>query len=176
LSFIVNHPNLFSESLAPRDIACAKFVTVSFEFHLEETTAKQKKKGKNGSRAWTNHAPTHKAPSEAKSRYKLRSRIRKVDYAESSDGESMEFGISSDELAAPRHGTAETKLIADGKLDGARGSGQPETDLDLLVRAAYHKFLGVKKISNGVRVHQDLDGPSLVDIAPAVWNLRYLQV
>lgn len=53
---------------------------------------------------------------------------------------------------------------------------QPREDVALLIRAAFSKLLGTKKTTLGVRVVRDMPGPSLIDMAPAVFNIRYLQV
>jgi hypothetical protein len=49
-------------------------------------------------------------------------------------------------------------------------------DILLLIKVALHKLLGVKRRIGGVRILKASTSPSLIDIAPAVWNLRYLRV
>lgn len=48
-------------------------------------------------------------------------------------------------------------------------------DISLLVSVALHRLIGVKKIIQGARTTRNLS-LSLIDIAPAVWNLRHLRV
>lgn len=69
-----------------------------------------------------------------------------------------------------------TQITPPSTQDGSIPEAQDyRGDVSLLVKAALNKLLGVKKITPGVRVARDLAGPSLIDIAPAVWNIRYLQ-
>jgi hypothetical protein len=49
-------------------------------------------------------------------------------------------------------------------------------DVALLIKAAFSKLLGLKKTTPGVLVMRNFASPSLMDIAPGVWNIRYLQV
>jgi hypothetical protein len=56
------------------------------------------------------------------------------------------------------------------------GPEELSTDVAMLIKAALNKLLGIKKVTPGVRVARDLTGPSLMDIAPTVFNIRYLQV
>jgi hypothetical protein len=176
MSFIVNHPDLCSESLAPTGVACAKFDSVRFDFHLEEKTVKRKKGRKRRPRTCRNHTPRDETQSEVKSRYLLRNAIRKVDYAESSDSNVGDSSTPSDDPAATRRHTVGGRAMAHHGRNSTAGANPSPEGLDLLVRAAFHRFLGSKRTGNGVKFQQDFDGPSLVDIAPAVWNLRYLQV
>ncbi|KAL1878562.1 hypothetical protein VTK73DRAFT_7827 [Phialemonium thermophilum] len=62
---------------------------------------------------------------------------------------------------------------------GEKGENLREPVLDgevrTLILAAMHKIFGVKRKIQGVRIKGYLMNPCLVDIAPAVWNIRYLQ-
>ncbi|KAK3951055.1 hypothetical protein QBC32DRAFT_393383 [Pseudoneurospora amorphoporcata] len=54
-------------------------------------------------------------------------------------------------------------------------SKEEQKKMALFLDVALRKLLGVKHTSPGVKVTEDTQLPSLIDIAPAVWNLRYLQ-
>jgi hypothetical protein len=59
------------------------------------------------------------------------------------------------------------------------GTHDPEdwiADIPVLVSAALYRLIGVKKAMQGVRTTKNITSVPLIDIAPAVWNLRYLQV
>lgn len=79
--------------------------------------------------------------------------------------EDSGIGPASQDASRPEH----TK-------NSAIGPEELRRDLELLLRAALIKMLGLKMTTSGVRVVGDLTGPSLIDIAPAVFNIRYLQV
>ncbi len=49
-------------------------------------------------------------------------------------------------------------------------------DMALLIHAALHKLIGTKKMVKGVHTRANRLEKSLIEIAPAVWNIRYLQV
>lgn len=55
-------------------------------------------------------------------------------------------------------------------------SEEEKKEMALLLDAALRKLIGVKHTFPGVKVTEDRQFPSLIEIAPAVWNLRYLQV
>jgi len=48
--------------------------------------------------------------------------------------------------------------------------------MSVLLETALRKMVGIRGATPGIRVRKRDGSPSLVDIAPAVWNLRYLQV
>jgi hypothetical protein len=49
-------------------------------------------------------------------------------------------------------------------------------DMAHLLDFALRKLIGVKGSSPGLRTIKSMVSPSLIDIAPAVWDLQYLQV
>jgi hypothetical protein len=50
------------------------------------------------------------------------------------------------------------------------------TDMACLLDFAFRKLIGVRGISPGMKTIKNLASPSLSEIAPAVWDLQYLQV
>lgn len=60
--------------------------------------------------------------------------------------------------------------------DGIQDTGDRGAEISSLVSLALHRLIGIRKTIPGIRTKWDLTAPSLVDIAPAVWNLRHLQV
>ena len=72
------------------------------------------------------------------------------------------------------------------QVEPGRGSGEPEdteslvseaiADMTHLLDFAFRKLIGVKGSSPGLRTIKSVVSPSLIDIAPAVWDLQYLQV
>lgn len=56
-------------------------------------------------------------------------------------------------------------------------SKEEQKEMALFLDVALRKLVGVKHAFPGVKVTGDTpSSPSLIDIAPGVWNLRYLQV
>lgn len=56
-------------------------------------------------------------------------------------------------------------------------SKEEAKEMALFLDVALRKLVGVKHNSAGIKVScEDAQFPSLIEIAPAVWNLRYLQV
>jgi hypothetical protein len=49
-------------------------------------------------------------------------------------------------------------------------------EMGRLLDFALRKLVGIKGTSPGMRTIRSRASPSLMDIAPAVWNLQYLQV
>jgi hypothetical protein len=210
MGFIVNHPDLSSESLAPNDIPCGRFLGVSFNFCYGKKPTRDTDKNttqkttRNTMQTAKQNATENKRRSEKRQPrnhqerryYELRPRTRsgKVRYDASSDSNTVDddgpdFEPDSDtvdddgpdlepvdtrrRIVRPK---ATTSRNDQGARVGARNRVELREDLVLMVKTAFYKLLGVKKTTCGVRVRKDLDGPSLMDIAPAVWNLRYLQV
>lgn len=198
MGFVVNHPDLSSESLAPTDIPCGRFLGVSFDFcyggkptrnTVKNTT---RKTTRNTIQKTTQNTTENKRRSEKpqprnhqkRSHYELRARPRtisgKVRYGASSDSDTVDDDGPDLEPVATRRRLVRAKATASrndqGGTVGAQNRGGLREDVALMVRTAFYKLLGVKKATCGVRVRKDLDGPSLIDIAPAVWNLRYLEV
>jgi hypothetical protein len=72
------------------------------------------------------------------------------------------------------------------QFEPGRDSGEPEdteslvseaiADMAHLLDFAFRKLIGVKGSSPGLRTIKSMVSPSLIDIAPAVWDLQYLQV
>lgn len=66
----------------------------------------------------------------------------------------------------------------DDPLPEGMGSLEPEAmieEMASLLDFAFRKLIGVKKAAPGRKLFKITPSPSLIDIAPAVWNLQYLQ-
>ncbi|OIW27296.1 hypothetical protein CONLIGDRAFT_671111 [Coniochaeta ligniaria NRRL 30616] len=179
-SFIVNHPDLSSDFLSPKDIPCAKLLTVTCDICFgsrprKKPTKKPAKRRKieepERSRVQGPYGLRHK-PTPSK-------RAEGCDTDEEDEDERNRAGkrrgrASTLENARP---VPETQDAAQNTQDGGTGlHGEAlHGDVVLLTKAAFSKLLGVKKTTQGVRVVRDLPGPSLIGIAPAVFNIRYLQ-
>lgn len=61
-------------------------------------------------------------------------------------------------------------------MDGTHDPEDWIADIPVLVSVALYRLIGVKKAMQGVRTTKNITSVPLIDIAPAVWNLRYLQV
>jgi hypothetical protein len=64
---------------------------------------------------------------------------------------------------------------------GQRGVETPSpevmiSDMACLLDSALRKLIGIRRISAGLRIVKSTQAHSLIDIAPAVWDLQYLQV
>ena len=53
--------------------------------------------------------------------------------------------------------------------------GAMVAEMACLLDFAFRKLIGVKKASQGLKTVKITQSPLLIDIAPAVWNLQYLQ-
>jgi hypothetical protein len=178
-SFIVNHPDLSSDFLSPKDIPCAKLLTITCDIcygsRLRKKTAKRRK--------LEAQQPEH---TRVQGPYGLRHKPRPFRPAEEADAhEEEEYNRSPARKRSGRASTAvndrpdiEIQPASQNTHDGSIGLQREglRGDLVLLIKAAFSKLLGIKKSTQGVRVVRDLPGPSLIDIAPAVFNIRYLQV
>lgn len=194
--FMINHPDLSSESLSPKNIPCATFLTVNCDIYYgsrpRKTTTKQRR------REEVSRLPRKRVCD----RYSLRNHPRATDRALGSGKTPSQSGGSiqtssgqapsliRDEYAprptqewpspsflGPTPASTQNFLLINNN-DGSPPNPDQDTheDVALLIKVALHKLLGVKKAHHGVRVARDFPGPSLIELAPAVWNIRYLQV
>ncbi|KAB5586071.1 hypothetical protein GE09DRAFT_1181169 [Coniochaeta sp. 2T2.1] len=185
-SFIINHPDLSSEFLSPQNMPCAQLVTVTCDVcygkrprQTTATRASRKRKrderehdgqeGPNG--LWDN----------------LRTPVGFYHEDTTEDEEEDEDQVPTRRHKAGKRKTRATSTTAPEIQDvppehQRRTTTEPEAetgaalnDISLLIKSALSKLLGLKTPVRGARVVRNLPTPSLIDIAPAVFNIRYLQ-
>ncbi|KAL2160004.1 hypothetical protein VTH06DRAFT_1659 [Thermothelomyces fergusii] len=61
-----------------------------------------------------------------------------------------------------------------GDVESLVAEALPE--MAVLLDIAFRKVIGVRGATPGIKTIKSLAAPSLIDIAPAVWDMRYLQV
>lgn len=178
-SFVVNHPDLSSDFLSPKDIPCAKLLVFTCDVCYGPRPRRKHTK-KQTKRRKIDRADRALVQAKFGLRRKTRPSYRESD----SDDEEEDDGQMRQEDAAPLLKSQDSGIGLDsqdaaGLEQTSRNGLGPEElrrDVELLLRAALIKILGIKKVTPGVRIVRDLAGPSLMDIAPAVFNIRYLQV
>ncbi|KAH8907072.1 hypothetical protein BR93DRAFT_978564 [Coniochaeta sp. PMI_546] len=182
--FLVNHPDLLSDFLSPKDIPCAKLLKVTCSVCYGSRPRKKCIKKPNKRRKIEEPERTRvQAP------YGLRHKPQPSKQASERDAdEEEEENDDADEDERnktqkrrhishnPRAGPGTQNAIQPQRNERREPGGEElDADVALMIKAALTKLLGIKKTTRGVRVVTDLPGPSLIDIAPAVFNIRYLQ-
>lgn len=155
-SYYIHHPDLSSDLIAPEHIPVARFqglrITVDFK---PETTIHETQPPRYDI---ATIPPVQQLSSRADHSYGLGRYPRPTPKARAGQ-------------KGPGPPFRRTQLDHD---TSAQSGGTME--MGMLLEAALRKLIGVKtRASPGVRVVKTEGIPTLIDIAPAVWNLRYLQ-
>ena len=176
-SYFLHHPDLSSEMIAPPTIPWARFqgltCTVSYDFRSPNSKANGKAQSVEqppfNSLDLAQHAEEER-PSHA---YGLRSnpkRSRKATVAqEETNNVALDLSSTSHSQSEPSHDDHERE---DTELLVSEAIGEMACLLDF----AFRKLVGVKGASPGMRTIKSMRSPTLINIAPAVWDLQYLQV
>lgn len=171
-SYFLCHPDLSSEMIAPPDIPSARFqgLRCKANYHFQMPSSTVQVLPQSPVEPQKQHAP-EAPPSHT---YSLRSNPRRTRKA----AVAHEEGISTTIVSASTS-TSMPEPYQSYHLQENEQSFSPEAmlaDMNCLLDFAFRKIIGVKTSSSGIRTVKGLSSPSLVDIAPAVWNLQYLQV
>ncbi|KAL2258860.1 hypothetical protein VTK26DRAFT_7668 [Humicola hyalothermophila] len=168
-SYFLHHPDLSSELISPSDVPSARFQTLRCEvnYHLKLSPSETKTR----SQLEVESLPLNECTSEAPSRhtYGLKSNPKRSKKAAAAQ-EEVDRALASP--LASTHTHIESAFSDTGRL-------APEViveELGRLLDAAFRRLVGLKKLPSGTKAVSSPPLPSLVDIAPAVWNLPYLRV
>lgn len=156
LTFYLGHKNMSSEILAPPGIPCARFESLRCSFLFSQ----REKQGKSGPKERRRPVLSHS--------YETRARTWKP---RSSAARETANGWGEDDLTA--EASAQPIRAAE---DTIHRTTLGKEDSKLLIEAALQRLLGVKRATTGIQTITGMSFPALTAIAPAVWNLRYLQV
>jgi hypothetical protein len=171
--FALEHPASASGLLAPPHVHCARFlgITCSFEFQVKHRPALIK-------------SNTHSALGSASPITNLASRRshRMSSTTVSATTVHRRFVDHVLPRACSDHSTA--WHASDGMTPSLRAQNPKHLfeDADLkskasvLIKGALHSLIGIKRRILGIRTLTAAPSPSLIEIAPAVWNFRYLNV
>ena len=200
MSLVVGYTDEYSESLPALDGPCASFQKISCVFEFRVKDSRKTKAGDSRGRRHNNQSNLKKKhiPTSAIPEPHLSSKIRGPALVDALDTDNSTIRGSSslaylqDRLGCfsashPRDPSASessqsrtpfgSQPEAHTTFPGAaQETGNLHSDIPLLVSAALHKLLGTGRIVSGTRTTKSLMGLPLAKIAPAVWNVRYLQV
>ncbi|KAK3943449.1 hypothetical protein QBC46DRAFT_254129 [Diplogelasinospora grovesii] len=176
-SYFLHHPDLSSERLAPSNVPSYKLLgldcTLDFQVKLPLSTARARHDTKtHKAREATSKPMQRKIAPSWNRRYGLRSTSARIEDALKANEETHEAATVSDSKSRPDssqalHGIEQDSLVPkDEHLE----------DMAYLLNAALRKLIGVKGLIPGIRTLSSLQSPPLIEIAPAIWNLRYLQL
>lgn len=159
ISFFLHHPDLTSEMIAPQDVRVAQFQSLTCEIDYCFGTVPRGKT--NASRQPTlepSSSSLYAPEGSRRSKYSLRSNPRL----------SRKAAAAHDEMISPPN-----------LEQGSTETFAPEAvvaEMTYLLDLALRKLIGSGRILPKGKTIKSTQPHSLVDIAPAVWNLRYLQV
>lgn len=177
-SYFLHHPDLSSAMLAPAEIPTAQFQGLRCEARYRLNPSKSPALGAMSANITTVErlrSPEHDPESSSTHTYGLRSnprRSRKVTIAQEETNIAL-AGLSAASESSPglvfsEHG--------EESLECSLTDGAVVDEMSCLLDFALRKIIGIKGTVPGLRVVKSAASPSLIDIAPAVWDLRYLQV
>ena len=111
----------------------------------------------------------HAEESSEKHTYSLRSNPKRSKKAKLAQEESGNAGS--------RQSMAQSTQLCDQRREDLESlAAEAIAEMAYLLDFAFSKLIGVKGVTRGLRTIHNAASPPLMDIAPAVWDLRYLQV
>ncbi|KAK0705321.1 hypothetical protein B0H67DRAFT_380205 [Lasiosphaeris hirsuta] len=166
-SYFLHHPDLSSEMIAPSHVPLARFqgltCELSFHLHNDEREAKA---------AQHNTTPQVVAKDSAQENWGHHYNLRR-------DPRPTKKVSAVRDDSCPESITASRQV---GQLEqDSLGTTSPSKsrmeigDMVSLLDVALRRLTGVERVSPGIKTTRSMPSPSLIDIAPGVWNLRYLQ-
>ncbi|KAK4162234.1 hypothetical protein QBC43DRAFT_215789, partial [Cladorrhinum sp. PSN259] len=164
-TYFLCHPDLSSGLIAPLDLPTAQFqglrCEINFQFEITEEEPERLLE-------YTDiHAPNLEEPTQQETpphSHGLRRNPKRTGKAQ----EAME-----DALSKPK--TSKTSVVKRTLGHVEDLEEEDIAEMAYMLDTALRKLIGVKKASPGVRLIKSTPMPSLIEIAPAVWNLQYLQ-
>ncbi|KAK4132866.1 hypothetical protein BT67DRAFT_383879 [Trichocladium antarcticum] len=173
-SFFLHHPDLSSEMIAPSDVPSARFQSlrceVNYCIRLPWTKPDETRQQPTAEPLISNQDVPQTHPCHT---YGLRGNLRRTKKASVAQEEIDRALINPPSSSHPK-----SEPTPDDPLPEGMGSLEPEAmieEMASLLDFAFRKLIGVKKAAPGKKMFKTTPSPSLIDIAPAVWNLQYLQ-
>ena len=163
-SYFLHHPDLSSGMVAPEHVPVARFQGLRMEVKLHSDDAKgngdvKRFSGKGSARS-VFHVAEETLGMKTSHSYTLRRNPR----------------LTAKALAAQEDDTTTASHVNGTHVPSISSQLSADTGLSCLLDTALRMLIGVRVSSRWVKVVEPLSCPSLVEIAPAVWNLRHLQV
>jgi len=163
-SYFLHHPDLSSGMVAPEHVPVAQFQGLRMEVKLHNNDANArgdlKRFSGKGSARSVFLAPEETLGRKTSHSYTLRRNPR----------------LTVKALAAQEDETTIDSHVNGSHVPSKSSQNSADTGLSCLLDTALRILIGVRVSSRLVKVVGPSSCPSLVDIAPAVWNLRHLQV
>ncbi|KAK4212216.1 hypothetical protein QBC37DRAFT_389027 [Rhypophila decipiens] len=187
-SYFLQHPDLSSDIHAPPSVPCAIFHGLACQIKLQFKNAGHATATTNSGQRSERPAHDHK--------YNLRRKAHptskaggELAHVENPDTAAVLGNLPSSERGEPRIHEEKESLASGGEIQGfLDGQTVPERaqsdsspmdiaqEIEELLDATLRRLIGVGKGGlKGIKVTRQLGQRSLIAIAPAVWNLRYLQ-
>ncbi|KAK4190018.1 hypothetical protein QBC35DRAFT_544117 [Podospora australis] len=174
-AYLLHHPDLSSGLIAPSHIPGAGFeglkCVIDYQLHTE---------GPEDPPDWVDHTALEPSspdrhlvevpPNHAHNLRRNPRRSKKAEIAQEDlvKATSKTLPLSGSCSKSARQNPDEGQTVVSNMEFGIEG-------MSYLLDTALRKLLGIKKASPGLKTTRSIEGPSLIDIAPAVWNLSYLQ-
>lgn len=175
-SYFLHHPDLSSEMIAPAEVPCAQVQGLSCQVNYDFRPRKMKAGGKKQALKQEVVEPTHVAPETNEEppshTHGLRPRPKRSRKAKA---------VQDDRATATPDPSASTPQPETGlgSLDWRDTESlvtEAITEMASLLDFAFRKLIGFKGTCPGMRTVRGTRSPSLIEIAPAVWDLQYLHV
>lgn len=176
-SYFLHHPDLSSQLIIPPDVPWAQLqgLRCKANYHFDSAKKLPQNKAQSLGRGATSpatsaHDTLVKTPSHS---YSLRNNPKR----------SAKAVVAHEDISNDIYGSPANLMTNSGPRD----INEEQEDLESLVSNAiaemaslldfaFGKLVGVRGASPGKRTIKRMETPSLIDIAPAVWDLQYLQV
>ncbi|KAK3989796.1 hypothetical protein QBC44DRAFT_77868 [Cladorrhinum sp. PSN332] len=163
-TYFLHHPDLSSGLIAPQDVSAAQFqglnCNINFEFEITH-------EGPQDALEDTEiHLANPEEPSQKPPRHNhgLRRNPKRTGKAQRAMGDALSKSrLTKTPAVKTTLGCAED--LEEGDI----------VEMAYMMDIALRKLIGIKKASPGIKFGKTTPVPALVEIAPAVWNLQYLQ-
>ncbi|KAK3297643.1 uncharacterized protein B0H64DRAFT_457970, partial [Chaetomium fimeti] len=170
-SYFLRHPDLSSEMIAHPNIPSAQFQGLRCEANY---SFKSSKKG-NRIRTGTPKPPITEPLNSSQD---MESTSQNHTYSlRSNPKRSKKAAVAAQEEVGNTNppSTSESPFPDYQQEDIESLVAEAIADMACVLDFAFRKLIGVRGISPGMRTIKNLASPSLTEIAPAVWDLQYLQ-
>jgi hypothetical protein len=176
-SYFLHHPDLSSQMITPPDVPWAQFqglrCKVNYHFKSAKREARNKLQSFERATSVTPSPIRHAQKRPPRHAYGLRSNPKRSAKAALAQ-EDINDAVPS--LSATSSPMCELSHNEDEPEDLESLASRAIAEMACLLDFAFRKLVGIKGTWPGMKTVKRMDSPSLIDIAPAVWDLQYLQV
>ncbi|KAK3397314.1 hypothetical protein B0T20DRAFT_500964 [Sordaria brevicollis] len=177
-TYFLCHPDLSSEMIVPPTITCVKFKGLMCKLNLRIDTSwgsKAGRKPKRGSSKKPVEEETVQEPEEPSVAGETQPAGKRRNPRRVTRAADVKYTDIVARKPAARKANTSVNSDSDQVILLSISKEEAE-EMALFLDVALRKLVEVKHNSPGIKVFSgDADFPSLIEIAPAVWNLRYLQ-